>query len=267
MSTCTGFHLLFLLRTALIAYQTLIKALRFCTTRDLYNPAESVLRTITRDTVTLRARDIKPGEVVDSVWDTIQKGKMSSWMVDNATRESTECHEPDLSKYYNEADVLEDAILFPEQSALETVGGLFRGHETSMQEFMSKGPDWTRFIGDLGTDEEYEASDAETEFSLEDQIVTKESGESSKEESKRLVKVGKHSHKSDKSSWDSLDYEAGSSDDETPLSEEELECLALLENWKSPKIQKEDIEKQFFTFLDREKSKGKSRIFVAPLRL
>ena len=259
--------LFYFLRTALTTYQTLIKALRFCTMRDLYNPAESVLRTITRDTVTLRARDIKPGEVVDSVWDTIQKGKMSSWMVDNGTRERSECHEPDLSKYYNEADMLEDAILFPEQSALETVGGLFRGHETSMQEFMSKGPDWTRFIDDLGTDEEYEASDAETEYSLEDQIVTKESDESPKKDSKRLVKFGKHSPKSDKSSWESLDYEAGSSDDETPLSEEELECLALLENWKSPKIQKEDIEKEFYTFLDREKSKGKSEIFVGPLRL
>ena len=253
--------LFFLLRIALTAFQTLIKALRFCTMRDLYNPAESVLRTITRDSVTLRARDIKPGEVVDSVWDTIQKGKMSSWMVDNGTRERTECHEPDLSKYYNEADVLEDAILFPEQSALEAIGGLFRGHETSMQEFMSKGPDWTRFIEDLGTDEEYEASDAETEYSLE------ESDESLEKDSKRLVKSGKHSPESDKSSLESLDYEAGSSDDEAPLSEEQLECLALLENWESPKTQKEDIGKEFYTFLDREKSKGKSRIFVAQLRL
>ena len=254
------------MRIALITYQTLIKALRFCTTRDLYNPAESVLRTITRDTLTLRARDIKPGEVVDSVWDTIQKGKMSSWMVDSGTQERTESHEPDLSKYYNEADVLEDAILFPEQSALETVGGLFRGHETSMQEFMSKGPDWARFIDNLDTDEEYEASDAETEYSLEDQIVTGESDESSKENGKRLVKGNKHSHESDQSSWEGLDNFVGSSDDEIPLSEEEQECLALLENWKSPKIQKEDIEKEFFTFLDREKSKGKIKAFCSPSR-
>ena len=235
--------------------------------RDLYNPAESVLRTITRDAVTLRARDIKPGEVVDSVWDTVQKGKMSSWKVDNRTRERTESHEPDMSKYYNEADVLEDAILFPEQSASETVGGLFRGHETSMQEFMSKGPDWTRFIDNLDTDEEYETSDAETEDFLEDHIVTEESDESSKENGNRLVKGNKHSHESNQSSWEGMDNEVGSSDDEIPLSKEEQECLALLENWKSPKIQKEDIEKEFFTFLDREKSKGKIKVFFSPSRL
>ena len=214
--------------------------------------------------MTLRARDIKPGEVVDSVWDTIQKGKTSSWMVDSGTQERTEAHEPDLNKYYNEADVLEDAILFPEQSALETVGGLFRGHETSMQEFMSKGPDWARFIDNLDTDEEYEASDAETEYSLEDQIVTGESDESSKENGKRLVKGNRYSHESDQSSWEGLDNFVGSSDDEIPLSEEEQECLALLENWKSPKSQKEDIEKEFYTFLDREKSKGKIKASFSP---
>ncbi len=240
--------------------QTLIKALRFCTTRDLYNPAESVLRTITRDTVTFRARDIKPGEQVDSIWDTIQKGRMSSWGVESNTREPKEFQEPDLSKFYNEADVLEDAILFPEQTASDTVGGLFRGHETSMQDFMSKGPDWTRFIHDLSTDEEFEASDAETEYTLDDES---HDGEDLDEDTnKSLVKISERSDKSGHSSWEDTDDEAGSSDKQIIRSsfftEDEKQDLALMKSWKSPKSRGEDVKKDFFTFLDREKSKGES---------
>ena len=84
--------------------------------------------------------------------------------MENKAQRPTEDQVPDLSKFYNEADVLEDAILFPEQAESGIVGGLFRGHETSMQDFMSKGPDWARFIKDLDTDEEHDYSDAETEY-------------------------------------------------------------------------------------------------------
>lgn len=217
--------------------------------------------------MTFRARDIKPGEQVDSIWDTIQKGRMSSWNVNDKTKEPTEYHKPDLSKFYNEADVLEDAILFPEQATSGTVGGLFRGHETSMQDFMSKGPDWARFIQDLDTDEEYEASDAETEYVLEDESHDEESDDeefdeedSNEEVGKRLVK-GTHSHESDHSSCGDIDKEASPSDRQIAriplITEEEKQDLALMKKWKPPKSDREDVEKAFYTFLDREKSKGK----------
>lgn len=185
---------------------------------------------------------------------------MSSWNVDNKTREPTEYGEPDLSKFYNEADVLEDAILFPEQAASGNVGGLFRAQETSMQEFMSKGPDWTRFIKDLDTDEECDCSDAETEYVLEDESHDDESDQSS-EDDKRLSKGSQCGHESDHSSWEDTDNEVSSSDRQMmripSISEEEKQDLALMKNWKSPRNQKEDVEKEFYTFLDREKSKGK----------
>lgn len=191
---------------------------------------------------------------------------MSSWNIGNNTREPTEYHEPDLSKFYNQADVLEDAILFPEQAASGTVGGLFRGHETSMQDFMSNGPDWARFIKDLDTDEEIEASDAETEYVLADESHDEESDESSEEDEKRLVKGNQCSHESDQSSWGDIDDEAGPSERQImripSFSEEDRQDLALMKNWKSPKSQKEDVEKEFFTFLDREKSKGKPSHFI-----
>ena len=184
---------------------------------------------------------------------------MSSWNLDNKTKEPTEYQEPDLSKFYNEADVLEDAILFPEQAASGIVGGLFRGHETSMQDFMSKGPDWARFIKDLDTDEEYDDSDAETEYVLEDDSQDEDSDE---ESDRPLVKGTKCSHDSDRSSWEEIDDEAGPSDRQMmripSITEEDKRDLALMKNWKSPQSRTEDVEKAFFTFLDREKSKGKS---------
>ena len=244
--------------TLLTLLKTLIKALRLCTTRDLYNPAQSILRTITRDTVTLRAREIKSGEQADSIWDTIQKGRMSSWGLDNNTQERKEIHEPDLSKFYNEADVLEDAILFPEQAASATVGGLFRGHETAMQDFMSKGPDWERFIQDLDTDEELDISDAETGDTLEKGSHDEESGE---EEDKRLVEgMMKRIQENEHTCCE--DPDTCSSDSQImgvdSMTEDEKQDFALMSSWESPKPRREDVEKDFYTFLDREKSKGES---------
>lgn len=241
----------------LTSLQTLIKALRLCTPQDLYNPAESALRTITRDASTLRARDIKPGEQVDSIWDTIQKGRMSSWLLENNTQKPTQVHEPDVSKFYNQADVLEDAILFPEQTASGTVGGLYRGHETAMQDFMSKGPDWESFINDLDTDEELEISDVETG---DDGSDYEQAGE---EEDKRLVKgMMKRVPERDDKCCEDLNGETGLSHSQITrlrsMTEDEKQDLALMESWESPSIQRADIEKEFHTFLDREKSKGES---------
>ena len=179
--------------------------------------------------------------------------------MDNKTQEPTEFHEPDLSKFYNEADLLEDAILFPEQTASGTVGGLFRGHETSMQDFMSKGPDWERFIQDLDTDEEFDDSDAGSEYTLEDGSQDEESEEGIDE---HQVKGIKHSQDSKHSSSDDIESEASSTDrqirDALSMTEDEKQDFALLKKWSPPKSRKEDVEKQFHTFLDREKSKGKS---------
>ena len=244
----------------LTSLQTLIKALRICTPQDLYNPAESALRTITRDTASLRARDIKPGEQVDSIWDTVQKGRMSSWLVEDNTRKPTELHEPDLSNFYNKADVLEDAILFPEQTASGTVGGLFNGHETAMQDFMSKGPDWERFIHDLDTDEELDFSDTETGDTLE---IGSHDEQAGGKDDKRLVKgMMKRARERDYTCGEDSNSEAGFSDSQitrlVSMTEDEKQDVALMKNWKSPSFQRGDVEKDFYTFLDREKSKGKS---------
>ena len=56
--------------------------------------------------------------------------------------------------------------------------------------------------------------------------------------------------------------EAGFSDSQIArlisMTEDEMQDLALMESWEAPSIQGEDVEKDFYTFLDREKSKGES---------
>ena len=181
---------------------------------------------------------------------------MSSWNVVNDRNEPMEYEEPDMSKFYNEADMLEDAVLFPEQTVSGTVGGLFRGHETSMQDFLSKGLDWTRFIQDLETDEEYEDSDAETGDFSEDESLDEESGESSEDKDKRLVKRKNQSHESRDDADSEADLSTSESGRSPLISDEERQDMALMKNWKAPRFEKEDVKKAFYTFLDREKSKG-----------
>ena len=183
---------------------------------------------------------------------------MSSWGIDHKTKQSTEFDEPDLSRYYDEADVLEDAILYPEQTASQTDGGLYRGHETSMQDFLSKGPDWARFIHDLDTDEDFDTSDAESEYTSDD----KSRGEESDETNKRLVKGTMGSKGSRNSSCEDADIETGSTGRQIKkipsMTEEENQDFALMKSWKSPTSRIDNVEKEFHTFLDREKSKGES---------
>lgn len=89
--------------------QTLIKALRFCKLKDLYRPAAPILKTLTRDPETFRTRDAMEGE--ETIRDMIQRGK--SHFIDTERQVVAENQHEDL--FYNEADGLEDMVLFPEE--------------------------------------------------------------------------------------------------------------------------------------------------------
>lgn len=99
--------------------QTLHKALRIKAASDLYNHQEPFLRTLTRDRTTMRARRIRPDEKVRSLWD----GRLSNPNLHYyATTISDTGHVLDDTSprsFYNESDMLEDAVLFPDD-ALDT---------------------------------------------------------------------------------------------------------------------------------------------------
>ena len=122
--------------------------------RDLYNPAASTLKTITRDPLTFRTRDIKAGEDVKSIWDEIQGGRGYVLNPSSPTLKPRDIDDVAKSKFYNEADMLEDAVLFPEELINDSSVALYKGSKSETGRLVNSGPDWVRFINDLDIDEE-----------------------------------------------------------------------------------------------------------------
>ncbi len=109
---------------------------------DLYIPAASTLRTITRDLVTFRTRDIKPGEDVESIWDEIERRPGHVLNPRGETLETQIAEDFPQHVFYNEADVLEDAVLFPEEMAEKRSKSLYSGKANDLESFVSSGPAW-----------------------------------------------------------------------------------------------------------------------------
>jgi hypothetical protein len=129
----------------------LIKAHRFCSGKDFYRPASHVLKTITREEKTHRVRDIKPGEVVESIWDQITNPRATFMFTDTNNELQPEAHHYLL---YNESDALEDAVLFPEESQKAENAMIPHQSTQAMHAFEHEGPSIVKFIFDLDTDDE-----------------------------------------------------------------------------------------------------------------
>ena len=129
----------------------LIKAHRFCSGKDIYRPASHVLKTITREEKTHRVRDIKPGEVVESIWDQIADPRAKFLFIGSNTELRPEAHHYLL---YNESDALEDAVLFPEESQKAENAMIPHQSTQALHAFEHEGPSMVKFIFDLDTDDE-----------------------------------------------------------------------------------------------------------------
>lgn len=89
-----------------------------------------LLTTMTREQDTMRTRLIKPGEKVNSLWDTIMDER-SEFRLFDIKGHSVKCRtgaELDTSPYmfYNQVNVLEDEILFPDELVSEKKNVPFR---------------------------------------------------------------------------------------------------------------------------------------------
>ncbi|KAK4693776.1 hypothetical protein P7C71_g3680, partial [Lecanoromycetidae sp. Uapishka_2] len=218
-------------------FETLVKAHRLCSAQDRYNPAAATLKTITRDPVTFRTRDIRLGEDVTSIWDEVQRDREPD--PDGETLESQIIDDADKSKsyFYNEADMLEDAVLFPEELSSKNDVGLFKGTKTGLNSFFNSGPDWVRFINDLSTDEE---SDDEEDlgYLLEDESQSEDDGEQDESsEADNTMDSAEELHN---------EVVPHSSVITQPLRRD----LALLSSWKQSTPYGENVEPDFWTFMD-----------------
>ncbi|KAF2744666.1 hypothetical protein M011DRAFT_470254 [Sporormia fimetaria CBS 119925] len=140
--------------------EALIKAHRVEKPRDLYNVVAPILTTLTADPTTQRVRSIRPGEEAESLLDKLDKP--------DTKYSITVSIDPDNmndGKYlnyfdrikYNEADALEDEILFPEEADGEPTDNLFRADNSLMTQLeQGRIGDIRRFACDLDSDEDTE---------------------------------------------------------------------------------------------------------------
>lgn len=89
--------------------------------RDVWKHQEPILRTLTRDEVTLRTRLLKPGEDALSLYDVCMddRNQYFLWEIKGETQvRKSEKEATAKSRYmfYNEANVVEDKVLFPEEA-------------------------------------------------------------------------------------------------------------------------------------------------------
>ena len=227
------------------------KTHRFGSLQDLYKPASSTLKTIARDPVIFWARDIKPGEDAYSIWDEIQHGRGHVLNPEGKTLVEQLAADPNASKFYNEADFLEDAVLFPEELNGKNTKAPSRGKVNDLERFLNSGPDWVRFVNDMDTDEELEnteSSEEESQYLLEDGSKDKSDNDDGIDAADMVITDKKGSGPS--SNGESVTG---------PLTipEELRKDMLLLSKWKPATPYGENVDGEFWTFMDREKSRGK----------
>ncbi|PVH94676.1 hypothetical protein DM02DRAFT_602165 [Periconia macrospinosa] len=132
--------------------QQLMKAHRVRELKDVYKVVEPVIKTLTKDPETDRIRSIRPDEEVKSLWNDINDPSMTFHLWTNG-------HEAAPDQFdkikYNEADALEDEILFPEEADEEDNDYLFRPDKSAMTRFEDGDlGDIRDFALDLDSDEE-----------------------------------------------------------------------------------------------------------------
>jgi hypothetical protein len=222
----------------------LIKAHRFRSGQDIYRPASHILKTITRENKTHRVRDIKPGEVVESIWDQITDPRAKSMSIGTNDELKPEAHHYLL---YNESDALEDAVLFPEESQKAENAVIPHQSTQALHAFEREGPSIVKFIFDLDTDDEVdgEADDAPGDDS------GKEHSDSTDESETEAPHNG-HNRMKMSPEGQLLEYLIRAGADNLPAMMERMQALP-----KTGRRPGEKLDDGFELFMDRERAFGK----------
>lgn len=224
----------------------LFKAHRVHSFKESYKLCGPILETLTRDPESFRVREIRANEdSVKSILDNIHSGD-TFFKLFNEQRQPLEKEPKDL--FYNEADALEDKILFAEENVGSGLGLLARGDTNKLHKLEFEGPDMERFIYDLDTDEELPEDD-DLEHTCGDSGNSSENADDWDDEDED----------------DDFDSHNTDSEEREPIGEE---MQAFIEYWArhSQRNIKENVEEQFEQFVRRESSRGKCfKIFRSPL--
>lgn len=141
-------------------HETLYKARRILEPKGALLHLKPVLDTITRDPITKRARDLRPGSDEESIFQRLT-GSKAQHMFGNAFKthsadDLNETLDPKLaySLFYNEADALEDSILFPDEFNPSGLNPGIPEFVSKISRFETEGPEIRRFMYDLDIDED-----------------------------------------------------------------------------------------------------------------
>lgn len=207
----------------------LIKAHRFRSGADFYGPAAHVLKTITREEATHRVRDIRSGEVVESIWDQIQDPRAK--VMFSGDNGELQPGPPDYL-LYNESDELEDAVLFPEEFHKAENAMIQHQSTQALHAFENEGPSIEKFVFDLDTDEEV---DREAEGEYDSDSIDDSSKEIPDERRDRNVNSARQ--------LQDLVTRGGSHN-----------LTDMMERMKTFSKRRGEIDDEFKVFLDREKA-------------
>lgn len=130
------------------------KAHQVKTPLDRWAVEAPVLKTLTVDSGSHRVRDIRKDEAVESIWDSMSSDEATFvWR----NTDGHELHEMPKFLMYNEADALEDAILFPNDANTAFNSEPYQSVDNAVSAFESgRAQDEIifKFAFDLDTDEE-----------------------------------------------------------------------------------------------------------------
>jgi hypothetical protein len=232
----------------------LVKALRCLTGLDMYKLAAPVLKTIRRDE-NGRTCDMRPGDPEsESMWGVMTDPR-SKFIFGGVTKDGfVEGVEPNTYPrhlLYNEADALEDSILFPEERALEKVDPLNVGYVEPLRVWEQEGFSIKRFID---ASWEWEDSDYESEqMSISDED---ESDSSQKLEDTERGH-GQLSTEDNRSLMSASDTDSDGSFDSYPTEIQDLLVkLSIKDTQRPAKKGTAALDEEFRAYLENETSRG-----------
>ena len=219
----------------------------------MYDPAAPVLKTLTRDRESQRVREIQPGEKIDSIYDDIHHEGSRFIYHDTSKKEHSE---PPAHLFYNQADVLQDQILFPDEY-VEDSSKASVGEPANSLVRLENGPVIERFIYDLDTDDE--DFDKPCDHSEGDEEYDEEEDEEDEiEDDYSIDAEGQPSQE--------LTDQTGEGKDKPDLShlfetEELRQTFEIFKNWHLTTSDKAPaMKEQWDEWMDRERSKGMNLI-------
>lgn len=217
----------------------LFKAHRVHNFKESYKLCGPILETLTRDTESFRVREIRANEEsVKSIFDDIHSGD-TFFKLFNEQRQPLEKIPKDL--FYNDADALEDKVLFAEEDVGPGLGLLARGDTNELNKLEFDGPNMERFVYDLDTDEELPEDD-DLEHTCGD----------SEDPSENADDWDEYEDEED----DDFDSQNTDSEEREPISEELKAFIDYFTRHTPKRDPDENMEEQFDQFVRRESSRG-----------